>query len=213
MEKYFHSSWHELIPLFKEDPKLVELGKILTKVDYYPKDNSAIFKVFQVPVDDIKVIILGMDPYPQPNVAIGRAFAVNSQSSVPASLRIIKKELISSKNIIEDNENWKTLEHWENQGVLLLNTALTVEKGNAGSHIDYWKDFTNLVIDIINTKLVNPIWLLWGLNATKFKSQINSTNILTAPHPASECYRPGTGFIGCNHFNIVNELLTDKIKW
>lgn len=182
-------------------------------------------------------------PYFTPNTATGYAFAVNKDSKIPPSLRIIKQELDNSyENTSWGNQYlmgndlpiWKTLGHWTNQGVFLLNTALTVEAGNAGSHLKYWEDFTKHVIKLVS--YYNPcIWLLWGKKAQSYIPQIysgikvnnyidnlddipkGSNYILEAPHPAASLYGGSTTFIGCNHFQITNQLLKQnnkkQIKW
>lgn len=142
------------------------------------------------------------------NQAIGYSFAVNEDIGKPVSLRIIEKEVGHEIN--------RTLQLWRDQGVFLLNTALTVEEGKAGSHSKYWEDFITNVISYISNK--NPcIWLLWGKHAQKYKHLIQGNGegnaILTAPHPAAEAYSGGTaGFLGCNHFKIVNSILDKQHK-
>lgn len=180
-------------------------------------------------------------PYPVPGDAIGRAFAVSKNRKMPASLKIIQKELFNEIPLTipyANEDEWKTLEHWQEQGVFLLNTALTVETGRAGSHLKYWKEFTKKVISFIS--ITHPcIWLLWGRKAEQFRPYISNpfsvkrysdetiesipsnedwNYILTAPHPAAEAYSGGNaGFYGCNHFRYTNEILKvlkkQKINW
>lgn len=218
-----HSSWLPLIDsIIEADSVLKELNtSVLPNVRYYPEVQD-IFNVFQMPVEDIKVVILGQDPYPNEGQAIGYAFAVSEETTIPASLRIIQREV--GHNID------KTLQSWREQGVFLLNTALTVEAKNAGSHLQYWENFTQKVLGFISK--TNPcIWLLWGKKAQVYKSFLESptvqvtsiktvptlgtkiNHILVAAHPAAETYSGGTaGFLGCNHFNIVNEILRNTNK-
>lgn len=222
-----HKSWHPYLSYQFELGDLNFLNHVvLSKCTYYPEAKN-IFRVFSMPLGDIKVVILGQDPYPQPNQAIGYAFAVSENTSTPKSLSIIYKEVMdtcwelghSPDNYPASMLEWKTLEHWREQGVFLLNTALTVEHGKPGSHTVYWGNFTKFVIGVIS-KEVNPVWLLWGLHAQKYESMIralqpnNYGNILKAPHPAAEIYSNGkAGFYGSNHFQKANQLLTLKIKW
>lgn len=174
-----------------------------------------------MPMQDVKVVILGQDPYPQPNQAIGYSFAVNTNCTIPTSLRIIFKELDLHYHQ-HTNPKDRTLTHWIKQGVFLLNTALTVEKGKAGSHLKLWENFTKEVIGIISRE-INPIWILWGKKAQSFEPIILENfdvlkhnivpSILTSNHPASEAYNPGKGgFYGCNHFNLTNEILEQRGK-
>ena len=231
-----HESWNPIISLLHQEPLTTLSEQILPNISYQPKAEN-IFKVFNNSVQSIKVVILGQDPYPTPGDAIGRAFAVSEDRKIPASLRIIREEILNScgSNSFQQNtgENWKTLQHWEKQGVLLLNTALTVETGKAGSHLKYWQEFTKRVVSHIS--LTQPcIWLLWGKKAQDFipyiknpyivKGYDNETiqnipsnedwnYILTAPHPAAEAYSGGkAGFFGCNHFMYTNRVLQNLKK-
>ncbi len=163
-----------------------------------------IFRVFEMPLKEIKVVILGQDPYIRKNQAIGYAFAVSEDTPKPPSLRIIEKEI--------GNPIDRTMKNLVSQGVFLLNTALTVEIGNSGSHIEFWKTFTNSIIRFISQNNNDIIWLLWGKHAQNYVDHINSGNILVAPHPAAEVYKKDAGFIGCNHFSMVNSLLKSKNK-
>lgn len=231
-----HTDWLPVINLLYQEP-LVSLNEnILPNISFQPKKEN-IFNVFQIPVSNIKVVILGQDPYPTPGDAIGRAFAVSENTKIPVSLRNIMQEI--GESILEfsssdyDKSKWKTLEHWQEQGVFLLNTALTVETGKAGSHLKYWQEFTKRVVSHIS--LTQPcIWLLWGKKAQDFipyiknpyivKGYDNETiqnipsnedwnYILTAPHPAAEAYSGGkAGFFGCNHFMYTNRVLQNLKK-
>ena len=199
------SSWDLVKQVLQEKKGNLKYLDTILQNKYYPNRDD-IFNVFQMPLQDIKVVILGQDPYPKEGQAIGYAFAVNEGVSKPASLRIIEKEV--------GHEIDRTFESWREQGVFLLNTALTVGANKAGSHIEYWKGFTNFLISYISNN--QPcIWLLWGKYAQGFKGAIttNKPNIvLEAPHPASEAYKSGSGFIGCNHFKQVNEILAQQNK-
>lgn len=232
-----HPSWHEhLQPLFNDSKMNMIKNQLLPSYAFYPEKRQ-IFRVFEMPITAIKVVILGQDPYPN-GEATGLAFGVRvyDYNNLPPSLKIIKKEVINSKalQMFKKNEDisWQTLEHWWKQGVFLLNTALTVEQKNAGSHLGQWQWFTREVIKIISNN--QPcIWMLWGAKAKRFKDYIadgtvmdkeliqvmSSTNgILEGNHPAAEAY-PNSEykFTGCNHFNLCNEILKAKnqsiIKW
>lgn len=218
------SSWDWIIPLL-ETPDIIYLKEeILSKNNFQPA-SSDIFNVFSMPIEDIKVVILGQDPYPTPNDAIGIAFAVPNEKRVPASLRIIQKELYNEgvplycvNSLGKFCDEWKTLSHWTEQGIFLLNTALTVENRKADSHTKYWESFMIEVIKNLSIKK-KCIWVLWGRKAQKYKKYIEkSTAILEAAHPASESYSRGnSGFYGCNHFSMINDILIknklEKINW
>jgi len=222
-----HYSWHPLIKReMNTEAFLTFRNEILPNMLYYP-EKLKIFRVFCMPVTDIRVVILGQDPYHGPGQATGLSFAVNSNISMPPSLRIIQQEL--NDEVEWQRESWRTLEHWEKQGVFLLNTALTVESGRPGSHLEYWEDFTKKVIYFIGYH--NPcIWMLWGQKAQRFVANLpaktifnvhgyddktikqipNSTDynyILKAAHPAAEVYKSNARFLGCNHFKFANEIL------
>lgn len=204
-----HSSWQPLISLLDTDRSLVELNtKILPNETYYP-NREDIFNVFQMPLQDIKVVILGQDPYPQQGQAIGYAFAVSEETSKPASLKIIEKEL--------GHEVDKTLTNWREQGVFLLNTALTVRANNAGSHIRYWENFIAEVIKFISKNNPKVVFLLWGRKAqihSKYIKEPNSSYpyVINTPHPAAEAYSPRAGFIGSKCFLQVNQILDSQGK-
>lgn len=221
-----HNSWNPVLHHLWEEPLLTLKNTIFPSISFQPRKEN-IFRVFRTPVNNIKVVILGQDPYPAPNLAVGLSFAVSSHSKMPVSLRNIRKEIEDEGFILSDSEEWKTLEHWEKQGIFLLNTALTVETGKAASHIPYWNNFIKDVITFISLK--NPcIWVLWGRYAQSFlpfirhhfnvdgytgnlikdvpiKDKINY--ILTAVHPAAEAYKKKAGFFGCNHFININEII------
>ena len=144
--------------------------------------------------------------------AVGLAFAndvsIGNRKMSP-SLRIIFKEIedtIYGGCMLNQDP---TLESWVNQGVLLLNTALTVKKGQPGSHKDLWELLTYKILSVLNQNRTGIIYLLWGKHAQYYAPCINPNNnyILEAPHPAAEIYSPGIGFLGCKHFVKVNELI------
>ena len=244
MMNKMHESWNPIKGLLYQEPLITLNEKILPEISYEPRKHD-IFNVFETPVKDIKVVILGQDPYPSSRIANGLAFSVNENTSSPISLKNIYKEVSTSIGLMtqdyEVNEipsGYKTLKHWQEQGVFLLNTALTVETNNAGSHLKYWEQFTKRVISHIS--LNQPcIWLFWGRKVQEFIPYIKGTvfrvsgydketieyipinedynYILTANHPDSEIHQDNAGFYGCNHFYYVNSILKNKnlkeIKW
>jgi len=184
--------------------------------EIYPKDNL-IFNAFNsTPFEKVKVVILGQDPYHGPNQAHGLSFSVNPGVRIPPSLRNIYKELNQDMKI--DIPQHGCLQSWAEQGVLLLNATLTVEKEKAGSHQGKgWELFTDKVIQLLNEKRDGLIFLLWGSYAQK-KGQFIDKNkhlVLTAPHPSPlSAHR---GFFGTAHFTKANNYLiaNDKtpINW
>lgn len=224
-------SWFPIFGELYKEPLTTLSTKILPNISYQPKPEN-IFRAFSLPVNEVKVVILGQDPYPTPGDAVGLAF-VNGRGKIPVSLKIIYNEI---DDTVIYSPNQKTgedsgIETWSKQGVLLLNTALTVETGKAGSHIKYWESFTQSVIKFLSS--TNPcIWMLWGAKAQAYTPFIttkfsvdgynretiedipisdNYNYILTAPHPAAEVYQGGkAGFYGCDHFYMVNRVLNKK---
>ena len=165
-----------------------------------------IFKAFELcSYQKTKVIIFGQDPYFQAGLANGLAFSVNKNYPIPASLKNIYKEIKNDTGILLNRDG--SLESWASQGVLLLNSCLTVEVSNPGSHVGIgWEDFIKEIIFLLNKKN-NLVFLLWGNNAKKYGKYINPNShlILTAAHPSPlSAYK---GFFGCKHFSKCNEYL------
>ncbi|MCD5322915.1 MULTISPECIES: uracil-DNA glycosylase [Pontibacillus] len=165
---------------------------------------------------DTKVVLLGQDPYHGVDQAHGFSFSVNPGVAIPPSLRNIYKELKEDVEITPPNHGH--LLHWAEQGVLLLNTVLTVREGQAHSHKGKgWEKFTNAVIEAINQRESPVVFLLWGKPAQQKMNMIDTTKhlCLTAPHPSPlSAYR---GFFGSHHFSRTNEFLVrqglDPIDW
>jgi len=188
-----------------------------TGKEIYP-EASLYFNALQLtPLENIKVVILGQDPYHGEGQAHGLSFSVPDGVKIPPSLRNIYKEIAASVDDFVVPESGD-LTHWAEQGVLLLNAVLTVEKSNAGSHAKKgWETFTDHVIEHINEHQSNVIFLLWGSYAHKKGGLIDTEKhkVLTSTHPSPlSAYR---GFLGCGHFSQVNEILAtlhkDKIHW
>ncbi|MEG0692859.1 MAG: uracil-DNA glycosylase [Oscillospiraceae bacterium] len=177
---------------------------------YPPKDE--ILSAFELtPYHNVKVVILGQDPYHQQGQAHGLAFSVKDDTSIPPSLRNIYKEIKETRG--QDAPKSGDLTHWARQGVLLLNTVLTVRDSEAGSHRGKgWEEFTDCVISLLNQREEAVIFMLWGADAKKKESLVTNKQhiILTAAHPSPlSAYR---GFFGCNHFNKANTILKDMGK-
>lgn len=216
------TTWNSILSAEKEkayyQPMIakIEAERALGKI-IFPKEKD-IFTAFDLTAfDDVKVVILGQDPYHGAGQAHGLSFSVLPEIKIPPSLRNMYKELA------QDIEGFVIPEHgylesWAKQGVLLLNTVLTVEEGKAHSHAKLgWETFTDSIIEQLNKNKENIIFLLWGAHAQKKGANIDATrhSILKAPHPSPlSAHR---GFFGCKHFSQVNELLKLKnlseINW
>ncbi|SSC10049.1 Uracil-DNA glycosylase, family 1 [thiotrophic endosymbiont of Bathymodiolus puteoserpentis (Logatchev)] len=182
----------------------------------FPHSNNW-FKAFELtPFNDVKVVILGQDPYHNDGQAHGLSFSVPDGVTIPPSLRNIYIELQSDLGVVPNTSG--NLEHWAKQGVLLLNSVLTVEKNSPGSHAQSgWVDFTDGVIDIINAEKQNVVFLLWGAYAYKKAVLIDNNKhlVLTATHPSP--FSAHKGFFGCKHFSKANKHLKmhelKQINW
>ena len=208
------NSWKEI---FKNYPKRKELGitvdninkKRQTATIYPPKE--LVFKVFDLPLEDIKVVILGQDPYHNPGQACGLSFSVNDGVPLPKSLINIYKELYDDLGIIPAKTG--NLEKWFKQGIFLLNSVLTVEEYSPASHSNVgWQDFTDYIIETISQKNNNVVFVLWGSYARSKKTLIDSSRhkIIESPHPSPlSAYR---GFFGSKVFSRINSYLEEVGK-
>ncbi len=175
----------------------------------YPH-SSDWFRAFELtPLDQVKVVILGQDPYHGPNQAHGLCFSVRPEVPVPPSLVNIYKELATDLGV--EPVNHGNLEYWARQGVLLLNTSLTVERGNAGSHRGKgWETFTDRAIATVNEHAKPSVFLLWGSPARKKKALVDTSRhlVLESPHPSPlSAHR---GFFGNHHFSQANAFLEQQ---
>lgn len=215
------ASWKEALAKEFEQPYFDLIKKRLVhdrtagKTVYPP--GSLIFHAFnKVPLPDVKVVIIGQDPYHGPGQAMGLSFSVPKGVRIPASLRNIFKELA------EDIEGFQIPNHgdlskWADQGVLLLNASLTVEHRSAGSHAKIgWQRFTDAAIKVISEQRSGVVFLLWG-NFAKNKAGLideSKHHILTAVHPSPLA---GNRFLGNKHFSQTNALLQkqglEPIDW
>jgi len=196
-----------------------ERDRLEGKLEIYP-DNANIFRCFKMTdYDDIRVVIIGQDPYHGKGQATGLAFGVNPKYKTPPSLKNIEKELISDVELtIKD----KTLEKWAKQGVLLINTSLSVVESKPGSHIKYWQDFTQFIIDEINN-LECVIFVAWGAHAYSRLKNIDRDkhHILVSSHPSPLSCNKKFGeyppFLGSKPFSRINTILREsnkaEIKW
>ena len=210
-------AWQEVLgpvkraDFFQQLMARIDAERAAGKAIYPPA--SEVFNAFTLtPLDNVKVVILGQDPYHGPGQAHGLCFSVQSGVKTPPSLVNIYKELAL------DIEGFHVPEHgnltaWAEQGVLLLNTVLTVEQGKAHSHAKWgWETFTDAVIKSVNDTQHGVVFLLWGSHAQKKGQNIDTQKhyVLNAPHPSPlSAHR---GFLGCRHFSQTNTLLSQQGK-
>ena len=207
-----HSSWEEI---FNNYPKIDELNNMIKEIDeqrltktiYPPKEQ--VFRVFDLPLKDIKVVILGQDPYHNPDQACGLSFSVNDGVPLPKSLINIYKELHDDLGIKPAKTG--NLESWFKQGVFLLNAVLTVEKNSPASHSKMgWENFTDYIIENISEKNENVIFVLWGAYARSKNKLIDPSKhkIIESAHPSPlSAYR---GFFGSKVFSQINNYLAEN---
>jgi uracil-DNA glycosylase len=214
------TTWNNIINEEKQKEYYQKLELFLEieykeKSIYPPKDK--IFSAFDLtPYENLKVVILGQDPYHQPNQAQGLAFSTPKNIKNPPSMANILKEVHSDIGIslCDDGD----LTPWAKQGVLLINTVLTVEDSAANSHKKKgWEIFTDNIIKYISQYRENVIFILWGAGAIKKTKIIDESkhHILSSPHPSPlSSYR---GFFGCQHFSKTNAILKslnkEEIQW
>ena len=186
------------------------------KKTIYPSSKD-IFRAFELtPFENVKIIILGQDPYHGSNQANGLAFSVNSEVRFPPSLLNIFKEYSTDLNLPIPTDG--NLSAWAERGVLLLNSILTVESGSPGSHKDFgWEEFTNQIIKALSDKKSNLVFILWGSYAQSKKILIDSSKhfIIATPHPSPlSAHR---GFFGSKPFSKTNDYLrknkNEEIDW
>jgi len=188
----------------------------------YPSSPEVLRAFEMTQLKDLKAVIIGQDPYHN-GAATGLAFGVKPGFKINPSLKVIYKELCLEYGEEEIPDFDYSLEHWAKQGVLLLNTTLTVVKGHPNSHENLWKGFVDGMIKRMTRQQDNVVFLLWGKYAqNRFKPIIDNANLLdakshviiTAPHPAAEVYGSmKAGFIGSNCFMKANDNLSTPIDW
>ena len=215
MDVKIENSWKDALagefekPYFASLVRFLHQEKAAGKVIYPP--GSLIFRAFELtPVDQVKVVILGQDPYHNPGEAMGLSFSVPDGVRMPPSLRNIYREIETDLGIRMSGR--PNLESWARQGVLLLNSFLTVEAGKAASHRDIgWQEFTDAVIRYLSAHGNGIVFLLWG-NFAKAKAALIDTSrhhVLTAAHPSPLA---GGAFFGCRHFSQTNQILVSEGK-
>lgn len=207
-------TWLEVLGEEFDQPYMTQLKEFLVSQKsagktIYPAGYNWFSAFNSTPFDQVKVVILGQDPYHGPNQAHGLCFSVLPGVAIPPSLRNMYQELHSDLGISPPNHGCLT--QWAEQGVLLLNATLTVEQGNAGAHQGQgWEQFTDRAVQVLNEQREGLIFLLWGSYAQKKGALIDTTKhrVLKAPHPSPlSAYR---GFFGCKHFSMTNQYLNEQ---
>ena len=215
-----HISWFKELKTEFKKPYMKDLRTFLAKEKLKnrivcPESNKIFYSLMLTPLESTKVVIIGQDPYHGEGQAQGLAFSVESDRAIPPSLVNIYKEIKSDMNIEPPIHG--DLSNWSRQGVLLLNSVLTVAKGNPASHAGRgWEGFTDKIIEILN-KRDGLVFLLWGAHAQKKGLTIDRRRhlVLEAPHPSPlSAHR---GFFGCKHFSKTNKFLRERrdleIQW
>ena len=213
-------SWLNELALEFEQPYMQSLREFLVQEKQkrkviYPRGQEYFAALNTTPLDRVKVVILGQDPYHGPGQAHGLCFSVREGVQLPPSLVNIFKEIVADLSLADQGLPEKIrssgdLTGWAQQGVLLLNSVLTVEKYKAASHQGKgWEIFTDSIISVLSEKRESCVFLLWGSYAQKKGSVIDTSKhlVLKAPHPSPlSAHR---GFFGCKHFSKCNEYLIE----
>jgi uracil-DNA glycosylase len=209
-----HESWKApLLPEFQSDYmaqlRAFLLAERAAGKHIFPKGSEWFRALELTPLDTVRVVILGQDPYHGPGQAHGLCFSVKPGVPPPPSLVNIYKELHSDLGMPRPRHGF--LEHWAQQGVLLLNSVLTVEMAKAASHQGKgWERFTDAVIRLVNAKAEPVVFLLWGAYAQKKAAFVDASKhlVLKAAHPSP--LSAHNGFLGCKHFSQCNAFLQER---
>lgn len=210
------ASWKELLLAEFQKPEMIKLraflrSEIAAGKIVYPQGKEYFHALNSTPFEKVEVVILGQDPYHGPGQAHGLCFSVRPGVSLPPSLKNIYKELQSDLGLSPARHGY--LQSWADQGVLLLNTVLTVEHGKAASHAKRgWEEFTDRVVELLNEKRDHLVFLLWGSHAQAKGRHVDRQRhlVLEAPHPSPlSAHR---GFFGSRHFSKTNAYLREHHK-
>lgn len=209
-----HPSWLGPLGSQFEKPYMRELRQFLAGErdkgrTIFPRAGDWFRALDLTPLDRVRVVILGQDPYHGPGQAHGLCFSVPPGTRPPPSLVNIFKELRSDLGLEPSRHGF--LEHWAKQGVLLLNSVLTVEMGRAASHrMRGWERFTDEVVRLVNERAEPVVFMLWGSYAQKKAAFVDETRhlVLKAPHPSP--LSAHSGFLGCRHFSKANAFLAER---
>jgi uracil-DNA glycosylase len=204
------SSWKERLASEFLQPYMHNLKAFLLREkaagkSIYPKGSNIFNALNSTPFDRVKVVILGQDPYHGPNQAHGLSFSVQKGVPIPPSLKNIYQELTTDIGFIPPNHG--CLESWAREGVLLLNSVLTVEKNKPASHQGKgWEQFTDRIVALLNQEREHLVFMLWGAYAKKKGAMLDRNRhlVLEAAHPSPFSVQ---GFFGCRHFSHANQYL------
>ena len=214
-QKIDGTEWSSILGPWVVSQDHINVVKALQSVNqrglrFTPKYSDAFNAFIHCPLSQLKVVMIGQDPYPQPDVADGIAFSCSKKGKPEASLRYIF-------NALDTPDADPDLKRWADQGVLLLNTAMTVEVNNVGSHYDMWKPFMSTLLTEISNAKPDMIVVGLGKKAQEWLSYFPFGTKLEVSHPASAAYRKGGTWDHQDVFNRINEYLTwqgkDLIKW
>lgn len=215
-------NWYDFNEREKKEQYYIDLSRFVDseyeKNAYFPPRGQILNALNLTPYDMVKVVILGQDPYHGEHQAMGLSFSVPKGVTIPPSLKNIYKELNTEYGDSFPIPESGDLTPWAKQGVLLLNSVLTVHAHQPASHAGHgWETYTDRILTEINNKTSPVVFLLWGRYAREKKHLITNPIhcILEAPHPSP--YSAGMGFFGCNHFRKCNEFLKNNnmvpINW
>lgn len=191
------------------DDRIKELGRFLRTEPEYRPVSSQVFRAFERPLADVRVLVVGQDPYPNPDYPIGLCFAVRSDiRPLPESLKNIYKELHADLPDVQIPEHGD-LSAWSDQGVMLLNRVLTVRPWKAGSHIGKgWEDVTDCAIDALVARGGPLVAILWGKPAQQLRPRLGATRLIESSHPSP--YSARISFEGSRPFSRANALLAEQ---
>lgn len=207
MESQPIKGWEELC--LNSSKAFQTIEKNLAKAGNYIPDDNLLFRAFELcPLEKVKVVIVGQDPYPDKRNACGLSFSTPSGVRTPASLRNIYKELEREYPSFEAPEDG-CLEGWAEQGVLMLNYCLTYHPNDklTGNRLMLWMPFIRLVIDTICLNRPNTVFIMWGKKAQEIAPRIKKCKKIEGIHPSPLA---GTKFVGCGHFKETNDYLEEK---
>lgn len=214
------NSWQEFIEAEKQKPYFTELTKKVesarSKTTVFPEKEEVFSCFTKCPLEKTKVVILGQDPYHSAGQAHGMSFSVRKGVKFPPSLRNIFKELNEDLGVEVPPHGF--LEKWSEQGVLLLNTTLTVEEGKPASHADFgWREFSKNVLEFLNESKRPIVFVLWGMHAQKVGLAISNERHLKIESAHPSPFSARRGFFGSNPFSKANEFLRkteqSEIDW
>ena len=209
-----HESWKAALQGEFDSPYMATLRTFLNAEKaagkrIFPHSSNWFRALELTPLNDVRVVILGQDPYHGPGQAHGLCFSVQPGVRTPPSLQNIYKEMETDLGVARASHGF--LEHWAKQGVLLLNSVLTVEAGQAASHQKRgWEQFTDAIVQTINERPEPVVFLLWGAYAQKKAAFVDESRhlVLRAAHPSP--FAAHNGFFGCKHFSKANDYLIEK---